>query len=81
MWPARSPILALNQAMKGNQKIFLVTQKNSRVEEPGKEDLYTVGVVAKVKQILKAQGEAVRVVRRGQVPRPHVRADPRDPLL
>ena len=28
-------ILALNQAMKGNQKIFLVTQKNSRVEEPG----------------------------------------------
>ena len=59
-------ILALNQAMKGNQKIFLVTQKNSRVEEPGKEDLYTVGVVAKVKQILKAQGEAVRVVVEGK---------------
>ena len=59
-------ILALNQAMKGNQKIFLATQKNSRVEEPGKEDLYTVGVVAKVKQILKAHGEAVRVVVEGK---------------
>jgi ATP-dependent Lon protease len=59
-------ILALNRAMQGNQKIFLVTQKNSRVENPTKEDLYTVGVVAKVKQILKAQGEAVRVVVEGQ---------------
>ena len=53
-------ILALNKAMQGNQKIFLVTQKNSRIEHPKKEDLYTVGVVAKVKQILKAQGGIVR---------------------
>ena len=59
-------ILALNRAMQGNQKIFLVTQKNSRVENPTKEDLYTVGVVAKVKQILKAQSESVRVVVEGQ---------------
>lgn len=58
-------ILALNKAMQGNQKIFLVTQKNSRIEHPKKEDLYTVGVVAKVKQILKAQGEVVRVVVEG----------------
>lgn len=35
------------------------------LEHPKKEDLYTVGVVAKVKQILKAQGEVVRVVVEG----------------
>lgn len=58
-------ILALNRAMQGNQRIFLVTQKSSRVENPTKDDLYTVGVVAKVKQILKAQGEVVRVVVEG----------------
>lgn len=58
-------IVALNRAMQGNQKIFLVTQKNSRVENPTKDDLYTVGVVAKIKQILKAQGDVVRVVVEG----------------
>ena len=47
-------IVAINRAMQGNQKIFLVAQKDSRTENPQKEDLYTVGVVAKVKQILKA---------------------------
>ena len=62
----KKSILALNQAMQGNQKIFLVTQKNTRVENPGKDDLYTVGVVAKVKQILKAQSEVMRVVVEGQ---------------
>lgn len=61
----KKSILALNQAMQGDQKIFLVTQKVSRVENPGKEDLYTVGVVAKVKQILKAQGDVIRVVVEG----------------
>ena len=35
-------ILALNKAMQGNQKIFLVTQKDSRIEHPKKEDLYTL---------------------------------------
>ncbi len=58
-------IVALNRAMQGNQKIFLVTQKDSKIENPKKEDLYTVGVVAKVKQLLKAQGDVVRVVVEG----------------
>lgn len=39
--------------------------ERQRIEHPKKEDLYTVGVVAKVKQILKAQGEVVRVVVEG----------------
>lgn len=58
-------IVAINRAMQGNQKIFLVAQKDSRTENPQKEDLYTVGVVAKVKQILKAQSDTVRVVVEG----------------
>ena len=63
----KKSILALNQAMQWQPgKIFLVTQKNTRVENPGKDDLYTVGVVAKVKQILKAQSEVMRVVVEGQ---------------
>ena len=61
----KKSVLALNHAMKGNQKIFLVTQKNSRIENPEKDDLYSVGVVAKVKQILKAQGDTIRVVVEG----------------
>lgn len=56
---------ALNQAMKNDQKIFLVAQKDVKVEDPGEKDLFRVGVVAKVRQILKAQGSTLRVLVEG----------------
>jgi ATP-dependent Lon protease len=55
-------VLALEAAMKGDQTIYLVPQKNLTDEDPKLNGLYTVGCVAKVKQILKPQGETIRVL-------------------
>ena len=46
-------IKALEQAMLEDSKIFLVTQKDLRVESPIRRDLYDVGTISKVKQMLK----------------------------
>ena len=48
-------IRALEEAMEENQEIFLVTQRDLTVENPGKRDLYAIGTVAEVKQILRLQ--------------------------
>ncbi len=55
-------IKALEQAMKGDQYIFLVPQKDILADNPGLSALYSIGTVAKVKQILKPHGEALRVL-------------------
>lgn len=55
-------VQALDAAMKKDQNIFLVPQKDIVNNDPGLEDLYAIGVVAKVKQVLKTQGENLRVL-------------------
>ena len=55
-------IQALDEAMKKDQNIFLVPQRDIVNNDPGPDDLYTIGVVAKVKQVLKTQGENLRVL-------------------
>lgn len=55
-------VQALESAMKKDQNIFLVPQKDIVNNDPGLEDLYAIGVVAKVKQVLKTQGENLRVL-------------------
>ena len=54
--------LALEQAMKHDQMLYLVPQKDISQDDPGLSGLYGVGTVAKVKQILKSQGENIRVL-------------------
>jgi len=54
--------LALEAAMKDDQTLLLVPQKNIVDDDPGLEDLYPIGTIVKVKQILKSQGENVRVL-------------------
>jgi len=54
--------LALEYAMKHDQILFLAPQKDILVEDPGFTDLYPIGTVVKVKQILKAQNENIRVL-------------------
>lgn len=54
--------LALEAAMKHDQKLFLVPQKEILEDDPGLAGLYPVGTVVKVKQILKSQGENIRVL-------------------
>ena len=58
-------IKALETAMKGDQTLFLVPQKDILVDDPGIADLYTIGTVVKVKQVLKNQGDNLRVLVNG----------------
>lgn len=61
-------IAAIEAAMKLEQKVFLVTQRDPMVEDPVPEDLYTMGVIANIKQILKSPNEnQMRVVVEGAV--------------
>ena len=58
-------IQALDHAMNHDRYIFLVPQKDIMTDDPDLDALYTIGCVAKVKQILRPQGEAVRVLING----------------
>lgn len=55
-------IFALEAAMKEDQTIFLVPQKNIVDDDPNYAGLIPIGTVAKVKQVLKSQGENIRVL-------------------
>ena len=55
-------VLALEAAMKDNQILLLVPQKDILVDDPGLKDLYPCGTVVQVKQVLKAQDENLRVL-------------------
>ena len=54
--------LALEHAMKHDQTLILVPQKDILHDDPGLSDLYPVGTVVKVKQVLKSQNENIRVL-------------------
>jgi len=54
--------LALDEAMKGDQMLLLIPQKNIVDDDPGYSGLFAVGTVVKVKQILKAQNDNIRVL-------------------
>ena len=64
-------ILALEDAMLNNQEIFLVSQKQSKIEEPEEKDIYSIGTVCNIKQILKLPGDTIRVlvegIKRGKI--------------
>ena len=55
-------IKALETAMKGNQTLFLVPQKNIVEDDPKLSGLYPIGTVVKVKQVLKNQGDTLRAL-------------------
>lgn len=57
---------ALEAAMMDDQMVFLVTQKNVEKEDPELEDLYTVGIIAVIKQVIKLQNNVVRVLVEGE---------------
>ena len=59
-------INALEKAMMKNQMVFLVTQRNADTELPTSNDYYTVGCIAKIKQMLKLPGDSIRVLVEGQ---------------
>ncbi len=58
-------IIALEEAMLNGQEIFLVAQKDAKIEEPEEKDIYTIGAVCTIKQLLKLPGDTVRVLVEG----------------
>ena len=59
-------IAAIQQAMVEEQEIFLVAQKSIETENPGQEDVYEIGTVASVKQLIKLSKKVVRVLVEGK---------------
>ena len=55
-------VKALEAAMRGDQTLLLIPQKDLLVDDPKIKDLYAIGCVAKVKQVLKSQGENLRIL-------------------
>ena len=58
-------IKALDEVMKTNKKIILVTQKNAEIDNPESEDLYTFGCESKILQLLKLPDGTVKVLVEG----------------
>lgn len=58
-------IKAVKEAMMDEQEIFLLTQKNPEEEEPTAENLYSIGLVAEIKQVIKMPNDLVRVLVEG----------------
>lgn len=67
----KASAIALELAMSMEQEIFLVMQKDPQIKEPAREDLYEVGTLAKIRQLIKMPGKIIRVlvegVCRGQI--------------
>ena len=59
-------IKALEEAMTEGSPVFLVGQKDISVEDPKREDLYPVGTISNIRQILRMPGDNVRVMVEGQ---------------
>ncbi len=59
-------VVALEQAMKANKEIFLVAQLDPAEDDPGKDDLYNIGVTATIMQLLKLPDGTVRVLVEGK---------------
>ena len=59
-------IAAIQEAMEGDQKIFLVAQRSIETDDPTQEDVYEVGTVGTIKQIMKLPKHIVRVLVSGE---------------
>ena len=58
-------VRALDIAMEGNKKILLVAQRSPDIDEPGAGDLYSIGTVASVLQLLKLPDGTIKVLVEG----------------
>ena len=62
----KKSVAALEQAMLSDQKIFLVAQRDMDVDDPTIEDIYHVGTIAAIKQVIKLPGDNIRVLVEGK---------------
>lgn len=61
----KKSILALSKAMEENQQIFLVAQKDLNDNEPNGDEIYQIGIVAKIKQVIRHTDEGIRLFAEG----------------
>lgn len=59
-------VKALEKAMVQDQRVFLITQKDPEVEEPEQEDLYRIGTIAEIKQLVKSKKNIIQVLVEGK---------------
>lgn len=74
-------VAAVEKAMVSDQKVFLVTQRQPEVVEPGLPDLYQVGTIALVKQMVKLPGGNIRVMVEGLKRAELLDLEGEDPML
>ncbi|NLT58724.1 MAG: endopeptidase La, partial [Clostridiales bacterium] len=58
-------VAALESALKKDSPVFLVTQRNVKQDDPDRDDIYEVGTIAVIKQVLKLSGDSIRVLVEG----------------
>ncbi len=61
----KKSLMALEQAAQTDQRIFLVAQKNPTDQEPGINDIYTIGTVAQIKQVVRRNQETLSILVEG----------------
>ena len=59
-------INALNEVMKTNKKIILITQKNSEIDDPSKNDIFSYGCECSILQLLQLPDGTVKVLAEGK---------------
>ena len=74
-------VKALEAAMMADQKIFLVTQKDARNDDPNPDALFTVGTIAKVKQLVRISSDTIRVRVEGGVRGETIRFEDVEPYM
>ena len=62
----KKSIAALERAMMEDQRIFLVAQRDIDVDDPGIDDIYHVGTIAAIKQVIKLPGDNIRLLVEGK---------------
>ena len=61
----KKSVMAVDGAMKNDQIVFLTAQKDTFVDDPTFDDLYAIGTVSRIKQVIKMPGENMRVLAEG----------------
>ena len=74
-------IRALERAMETDQHIFLVTQRDILIDDPSAKELYEIGTIAKVKQMLRMPGDTIRILVQGECRARLAAIDQSDPFL
>ncbi len=58
-------IAAVEEAMAGDSFIMLVSQTDPEIKEPQKDDIFKIGTIARIKQIMRLPGDSIRIVAQG----------------